>query len=306
MNSFRCLSMILLSLLIGSCSSQNDAAQTADIMAEPQPSQEKNSAEIAARHESVFACDYLGQEPPGNVPVKFAPGIISTAKDDSSFEISASGKEIVFSRDYGVSLLQQGTNGEWGDPTVLIDSGSETSFSPDGTMIYFNSRRPLPGAAVPLNVWVLKKLNGTWGDPSHLGEPVIEQTVHAPSIAADGSLYASGIICLKYIDGRYQTAERLTPDITGYHPFAAPDESYIIFDHPPQGGQRGADLSITFHDPDEGWDTPIPLGEHINTPALETNAFITPDGKYLFFTRNFDIYWVKADLLEKLSRSHQD
>jgi hypothetical protein len=48
------------------------------------------------------------------------------------------------------------------------------------------------------------------------------------------------------------------------------------------------------------------LGENINTPALETNAFITPDGKYMFFTRSFDIYWVKADFLKKLNRSNQD
>ncbi|MFC2142580.1 hypothetical protein ACFLR7_06575 [Acidobacteriota bacterium] len=100
--------------------------------------------------------------------------------------------------------------------------------------------------------------------------------------------------------------ENRLSNITGFHPYVAPDESYIIFDHPPRTGGRGADLSVTFHDPDEGWDTPILLGDNINTPALETNVFITPDGKFLFFTRNFDIYWVKADFLERLRRSHQD
>ena len=35
------------------------------------------------QEKSPFTCDYLGQELPGDIPVKFAPGIISTDDDDS-------------------------------------------------------------------------------------------------------------------------------------------------------------------------------------------------------------------------------
>jgi len=42
-----------------------------------------------------------------------------------------------------------------------------------------------------------------------------------------------------------------------------------------------------------------PFGDGINTPALEGNSFVTADGKYLFFSRKFDIYWVDAKILEE-------
>jgi hypothetical protein len=74
-----------------------------------------------------------------DVPSKFAPGIVTTNKDDSCFEISSSGKEMVFNRENAVYLVQQDASGKWGDPAVIFDSGDETSFAPDGTKIYFNA-----------------------------------------------------------------------------------------------------------------------------------------------------------------------
>jgi len=50
----------------------------------------------------------------------------------------------------------------------------------------------------------------------------------------------------------------------------------------------------------EIWTDPVRLGDKINTMALETNAFVTPDGKYMFFTRKFDIYWVEAKFIDEL------
>ena len=254
-----------------------------------------NSQEI-----SLFECDYLGQELPGDIPVKFAPGIVSTDDDDSCFEISFSGDEIVFSREMKIFTIKQDQYGVWSSPTPLSFSGGETSFSKDGKKIYFNSRDHFPGAKVPLNVWVSPKLNDRWDKPFHLGEPVISQTVHAPSVAGNGNMYASGIIRLKFIDGEYQPPEPLMSAINGNHPFISVDESFMIFDRRPSSGGNPADLFITFRNSNDTWTEPIRLGKEINTSALETNAFITPDEKYMFFTRKFDVYWVKADFIEKI------
>ncbi len=105
---------------------------------------------------------------------------------------------------------------------------------------------------------------------------------------------------LKLINGQYQPPEKLSPDIKGHHPFIASDESFLIFDNHPVSGGKGADLFITFQKADSTWTKPVSLGEKINTSALETNAFVTPDQKYLFFTRQFDIYWVKMDFIEQI------
>jgi len=47
------------------------------------------------------------------------------------------------------------------------------------------------------------------------------------------------------------------------------------------------------------------MGSLINTDMLERFPSISPDGKYLFFTRNkgseiSDFYWVSAKIIEEL------
>jgi len=260
------------------------------------------SAWINSQEKPLFACDYLGQELPGDIPIKFTPGIVSTNDDDSCFEISVSGNEMVFTREMKIYITKQDQNGLWSSPAPLSFSGGESTLSKDGKKIYFNSRDHFPDAKVPLNVWVSSKLNDRWDKPLPLGEPVTSQTVHAPSVAGNGNIYASGIIRLKFIDGEYQPPEQLMPAIKGYHPFISADESFMIFDKRPMIEGNRADLFITFRNSNDTWTDPVKLGEEINTSSLETNAFVTPDEKYMFFTRKFDVYWVKADFIGKLRR----
>ena len=124
--------------------------------------------------------------------------------------------------------------------------------------------------------------------------------MHAPTVAGNGNICASGIIRLKFIDGKYQPPEQLKPEIKGTHPFISADESFMIFDRRPMIERNPADLYITFRNSNDIWTKPVRLGDKINTSALETNAFVTPDGKYMFFTRKFNVYWVKADFIRKI------
>ena len=173
-----------------------------------------------------------------------------------------------------------------------IHEGGEPSFSKDGQIIYFNSRTSISGAKVPLNVWYSKKQDGRWVKPNYLTGQVLNQVMHAPSVSFNGKMYSSGITLLRYIDGIYQKAEKLNPPLKGSHPFISPDESFIIFDKRPPNGGYAADLYITFQKDDATWSEPTWLDDIINTNKTETNAYVTPDEKYMFFTRGFDIYWV--------------
>jgi hypothetical protein len=287
-------------LLVSTCSSNNNNYQDDKTQENIQNSKPSEQTKIDTQKKSLFECDYLGQEIPGDIPLKFAPGIVSTDDDDSCFEISASGKEIVFSREMKIYVIKKDQNMVWSSPTPLPFSGGETSFSKDGKKIYFNSRDNFPGAKIPENVWVTQKLNDRWDKPFPLGEPVTNQTVHAPSVAGNGNIYASGIIRLKFIDSKYQPPEQFRPAIKGHHPFISADESYMIFDKRPMIEGNPADLYITFRNSDDTWTEPVRLGEQINTSAMEGNAFVTPDGKYMFFTRKFDVYWVKADFIGQI------
>jgi len=77
------------------------------------------------------------------------------------------------------------------------------------------------------------------------------------------------------------------------HPFIAPDESYLIFD------QMG-ELFITFKKDNGEWSSSIKLNNEINTSEFEFAPHVTPDGKYLFFTREDNIYWVNIKVIDVL------
>ena len=89
------------------------------------------------------------------------------------------------------------------------------------------------------------------------------------------------------------------------HPFIAPDESYLIWDSERDNGYGKSDLYISFRQQDGSWGTAINMGAKINTDGTENGAYVSPDGKYLFFNspiskNNSGIYWVDAQIIETL------
>ena len=92
--------LILISIfLVSTCSSNNEGYQEQKTQEDIQNSKKNETAKVHSQENSLFECDYLGQELPEDTPIKFAPGIVSTDDDDSCFEISVSGDEIVFTRE---------------------------------------------------------------------------------------------------------------------------------------------------------------------------------------------------------------
>ena len=86
------------------------------------------------------------------------------------------------------------------------------------------------------------------------------------------------------------------------HPGIALDESFMVFQSIGRPGGLGRqDLYLTLRKPDGSWTPPRHLGPGINSPERELGPYISPDQKYLFFTRcngpnaytdTADIYWV--------------
>ena len=252
-----------------------------------------------------FECDYLGQEPPGETPVVFAPDILGPVGYRYRLAISPRGDEMYFSGDNSVlyQLRYDVSAKSWTGPEPSPFEGGESSFSPDGRRLYFINRDPVSGSKVALNVWYVQRDgSGEWSRPQAMGSPgspVWDQTVHTPVLAANGNLYATGIIRLRFVDGEYQPSEDLVPAVKGGHPTIAPDESFLLFDAP-QPESRVTDLFVVYQKPDGTWTRPANLGDPINTPERESNPTISPDGKYLFFTRHGKIYWVSAEILTRL------
>jgi hypothetical protein len=60
------------------------------------------------------------------------------------------------------------------------------------------------------------------------------------------------------------------------------------------------ELYISFRINDKEWSEPAKLGLEINATKTESYAFVSVDGKYLFFNRGGDIYWVDVIIIEEL------
>jgi hypothetical protein len=79
------------------------------------------------------------------------------------------------------------------------------------------------------------------------------------------------------------------------HPCIAPDGSYLIFDINVENGS----LYVSFKDKNGNWGEAIDLTQHGFEPNIR-GAYISPDGKYLFFSYKGDIWWVDIQVIEKL------
>ncbi len=90
----------------------------------------------------------------------------------------------------------------------------------------------------------------------------------------------------RLINGKYEEPQKMSKAMinTGksFHPFIAPDESYLIWDAE-KVDENTPDIYISFRQKDGSWGAAISLGAKINTPLYEQHARVTPDGKYLFF-----------------------
>ena len=282
---------------------------------------------------------YLGQTPPGSTAQVFAPGLISDTRpltSECGGTFSADGNTFCFTRCYmrgsqligGVHITENSDQG-WTAPK-FVESIRERGLpawgpclSPDANSIYFTYALVRPWSK--RNVYRCDRTARGWSDPQSLGPPISSPLPELTcSMAMNNSLYigsarkggAKGklIWVVPFVDNTWPRADYVSLDIQGAaDPGIAPDESFMVFiakDLP--GGCGHQDLYLTLRLPDGTWSKPRNLGPRINSTYIEHSPRISPDKKYLFFTRSngwdprrysADIYWVA--LKEYLPGSHR-
>lgn len=271
---------------------------------------------------------YLGQSPPGRTPELFAPGVVSTDRNELNASFSPDGREIFFSQgSRGVNTimtLERGADGSLERVTAPFSgthSDVDPFYSPDGRRIYFSSKRPMDhqGDSRDSNLWyVEREQRGGWADPVIMTEVNHESADdYYTSITADGTLYFSrfganggpGDVYRWSTSGASPAepelvASPVSTEHSEHDPFVAPDGSYLIFTSDRPGGLGRGDLWVAFLQEDGAWGEPVNMGPEINSSGYDYCAMLSPDGAYLFFTRNVggngEIYWVDAAVIEEL------
>jgi ankyrin repeat protein len=229
----------------------------------------EKGAETSATRFPVLEGDYLGQKPPEGGAEIFALGIVSSVWGlHSTAVFSPDGNEVywapmmtfpgeTYSR--GGLLMMKRAGGRWSTPSWAAFSGPDGNddvpfFPADGKRIYFISRRPLPDETQGRSerIWYADRTPAGWSEPRPLDPLVNEHAMHwSFSLDKAGNLYFGG----------------QAPDSLGL------SDIYLA---------RFAEGK---------YDKPVNLGPPISSAAEETTPFVAPDGSYLLFSRQFDI-WV--------------
>jgi Tol biopolymer transport system component len=265
--------------------------------------------------------EYLGQTSPGDTPVVFAPGIISRySLEHGPAVFSNDGNEVYWAwRDNPSTICHiwymKRINNRWTKPESFAPFGDTVThwdpfLSLDGKRLYFSAKKN--GKA---DIWFVEKLDNRWGKPQNISAVINNDTEDQCQavLNSKGTVYYNNnsIRRSKLIDGNYLPPETLPACINpGGDPYIAPDDSYLLFASARLNDQL--DIYISFHDTlTDTWSEPVNLEEPINKNqpsylGIDRFPAISPDGKYLFFTRyngygnDMDVFWVSAKIIDRL------
>jgi Tol biopolymer transport system component len=274
----------------------------------------------------VLKGPYLGQTTPGMTPEVFARGVVSTDRGEFNAAFSPDGEEFYFSvNEPGgreTMKFMKLENGRWTPPKpapfVSPQNDCDPIFSHDGSRLYFISTRPKKDRAGSRDwdIWYVERTGLDWSEPINIGTPVnsaVDEyyvshtkagTIYFASNRA-GGLGSFDIYRSRFVDGHYAKPENLGAAINTryleHDPFIAPDERYLLFTSVNRpGGFGSGDLYISSRRKDGTWSEAKNLGKTFNTSGYDFCPIVSPDGKYFFFTRKGDIYWVRIEVIEKL------
>lgn len=281
----------------------------------------KNGASDFPRNFPEYCGSYLGQQPPGEEPVMFAPELFRDIyRSYGTPTFSPDGKELFF---YGYFMPGIGysriwwmreEDGKWTAPELAPFSNYTSwgpAFSDDGNRLYFASRTPVEGNPATSNdLWFVEKVNGKWSEPQNPGTPPNRSNYNEmdPQLSADGSIYfkafgpgsnGTGMYKSQFKDNKYSHPVNLDNMIDSSILDDSNMEYVISYNY---GGPRYAEISICFHKPDGTWTKPVYMGDNVHQGQGTSKGEISHDGKYFFFVQNITPYWVDASFIEDLRK----
>jgi len=290
-----------------------------------------NGADAQVPADSV----YFGQTPPGDSAVVFSPDFISTNGrfvQSSSFSMDSSEFCFVQTNSSWNSFKIKYTkyeNDHWTDPADLYFLGENIHenynfgpcFSPDSIRFYLLAVHVTESFG---SIWYAIRNGNVWNEPVKIPYPVSSSDGQGePTVSYRNTLFfaRNGAIHFSELEGDdYLETTRMNNPIntsgsTDIDPYISPDEDYLIFSSNRKTGMdEEFDLYISYKKADGKWTNSKDLGPKINTTEWECVPSVTPDGKYLIFTRrdggvganSSKLYWVKSSFIDSLKFTNYD
>ncbi len=246
---------------------------------------------------------------------------VNSSYADGEPHVSIDGLELYFNSnrpggygDWDIWVAKRQTaNEDWGKAVnlgPLVNSATTDAFPcllADGLLLYFCSRRP--GGPGGFDIWVASRTtpNDAWGEPVNLGPPVNSSYDEAwCCIDRDGlELYFSTYSSVLPRPGGHGDADLwVTRRAARSDPWGEPvnlglpvnsssrdcapsissDGLSLFFASDRPGGYGNLDLWVMIRrNVSDPWALPINLGPIVNSPQVDTDSGISPDGATLYF-----------------------
>ncbi|MBO9205204.1 MULTISPECIES: PD40 domain-containing protein [Niastella] len=284
--------LIVFAFHIISCSSNNTSGKNSTTIAYPEPG-------------------------PDSIAKIFLPGIVSKEGLDFNAAFSPDGKTFYFSRGRnGKYIIYESRykNNQWQEATIstLFDTlySNADPFIGVDNALYFISNRPNGKADTTkdYNIYQMVKQGDEYTAPEYLTGVNSDSTEYYVSVARSGNIYFASdrnanldLYMSKKSAKGYEEPVNLGPVINSvfdeHDPMIAPDESFLVYTSTRPDGFGEADLYIT-HNVKGRWSNPRNMGYGINTKTYEYCPYLTPDGRYFFYSSEYEVKWISSSVLK--------
>ncbi|NOT62823.1 MAG: hypothetical protein HOP19_21655 [Acidobacteria bacterium] len=220
-------------------------------------------------------------------------------------------------------FISQLVGGKWSEPQRVKLGGEYSdlypSISKDGRRMVFSSYRPAPGdtSAKPnAHLWYVDRKGDEWGEPIFMSGASQLGYYHSwVEFGFDGGVYfrrttpdwrTTETLVTRWKGGKYRMAEPVAAlerwkswraEIRIVGGSFSPNGNVMFLDvatRNPQSGRGASDIWVSFRRVGKrvsDWSEPQPLGANINQEGFDVFPFFSPDGKELFFVRDFATFY---------------
>ena len=265
------------------------------------------------KHEPVVDQLYYGNKPPGLIPEIYTPqkGKINEWKLGNSDSLNM--QEFYFTY----------TGSDLFEPDVVVYRNEGSYYR--SNKYSFHQTTTENSNILYSRQFFIEKTESGWSKIKSLG-PMFDREdwgIMVMSVSANGTMvfddYNSGDVLRisRIVDGVREEPKLLDEQFNSgkwtAHPFIAPDESFIIWGSEREDGYGLSDNYISFLQEDGSYGPAINMGDKINSKLVENGAKLTPDGKFLIFSRSEEKlnedgssywestkYWVDAKIIDTL------